>query len=435
MQFVDDPSVLTKDKLKSELLAHNVELPSGNQAKDVYVQLYLKNLTAQNKKHVAAITSDAFSSDEELPPPVVSNRSRSSGKKAPRKTDKIPVELDVTTLTDEDLREELIKHGVHAGPIVASTRQLYEKKLQKLLDGGSAQEAITKTVVTEIKITHNGNSESELYSDKEDDVIVEEPEAEPVPVVEKPVRSRGKTPITTRTRSSQYKTARPEEQSPQPAAKQSRASLPLICYTKIDPVTFSPMRNVSPIKKQESHWSVLEQFGSKPSSGKAVVEKIAASDQTPKVDKKDVLKDLFPNDINSSLGITATCRRPIRGAAGRPVTSRDLLNDENSYFSSKTAQILSNSTSSSYTENRIINRVSSVPTFSPNLLPSTTKLLSAVPPAAPTKVARPGMALWKKMLLLVIAAAFLFFVYQAMETNSINPFSAESSEVVSGSKA
>ncbi|XP_061921617.1 thymopoietin a isoform X5 [Entelurus aequoreus] len=371
MPFVDDPSVLTKDKLKSELLAHNVELPSGNQAKDVYVQLYLKNLTAQNKKHVAAITSDAFSSDEELPPPVVSNRSRSSGKKAPRKTDKVPVELDVTTLTDEDLREELIKHGVHAGPIVASTRKLYEKKLQNLLDGGSAQEAITKIVVTEIQITHNGNSESELYSDNEDDVIVKEPEPEPVPVVEKPVRSRGKTPITTRTRSSQYKT----------------------------------------------------------------VEKIAASDQTPKVDEKDVLKELFPNDINSSLGITATCRRPIRGAAGRSVTSRDLLNDENSYFSSKTAQILSNSTSSSYTENRIINRVSSVPTFSPNLLPSTTKLLSAMPPAAPTKVARPGMALWKKMLLLVIGAAFLFFVYQAMETNSINPFSAESSEVVSGSKA
>ncbi|XP_061816633.1 thymopoietin a isoform X3 [Nerophis lumbriciformis] len=481
MPFVDDPSVFTKDKLKSELLAHNVELPSGNQAKDVYVQLYLKNLTAQNKKHVAAITSDAFSSDEELPPPVVSNRSRSSGKKAPRKTEKVPVELDVTTLTDEDLREELIKHGVHAGPIVASTRQLYEKKLQKLLNGGSAQEGITKIVVTEIQITHNGNSESELYSDKEDDVIVEEPEPEPVPVVEKPVRSRGKTPITTRTRSSQYKTpkALPEEQIPQPAAKQSRASPPWICYTKIDPVTFSPMRNVSPIKKQESHWSVLEQFGSKPSSGKAAVacdppddltyirrpqeitnlmstrslekrscalplsnemlvrqvEKIAASDQTPKVDEKDVLKELFPNDINSSLGFTATCRRPIRGAAGRPVTSRDLLNDENSYFSSKTAQILSNSTSSSYTENRIINRVSSVPTFSPNLLPSTTKLLSAMPPAAPTKVARPGMALWKKMLLLVIGAAFLFFVYQAMETNSINPFSAESSEVVSGSKA
>ncbi|XP_061816634.1 thymopoietin a isoform X4 [Nerophis lumbriciformis] len=415
MPFVDDPSVFTKDKLKSELLAHNVELPSGNQAKDVYVQLYLKNLTAQNKKHVAAITSDAFSSDEELPPPVVSNRSRSSGKKAPRKTEKVPVELDVTTLTDEDLREELIKHGVHAGPIVASTRQLYEKKLQKLLNGGSAQEGITKIVVTEIQITHNGNSESELYSDKEDDVIVEEPEPEPVPVVEKPVRSRGKTPITTRTRSSQYKTQiLLEDLRPVINHQVTLESNRNVCNRLESPARAEPLA--------DSSWPIQ-------------VEKIAASDQTPKVDEKDVLKELFPNDINSSLGFTATCRRPIRGAAGRPVTSRDLLNDENSYFSSKTAQILSNSTSSSYTENRIINRVSSVPTFSPNLLPSTTKLLSAMPPAAPTKVARPGMALWKKMLLLVIGAAFLFFVYQAMETNSINPFSAESSEVVSGSKA
>lgn len=79
-EYLDDPSVLTKDKLKSELLAHNVELPSGNPTKDVYVQLYLKNLTAQNDRHVTATTLDAFSSDEELPPPVVSSRSRSSGR-------------------------------------------------------------------------------------------------------------------------------------------------------------------------------------------------------------------------------------------------------------------------------------------------------------------------------------------------------------------
>ena len=80
-EYLDDPSVLTKDKLKSELLANNVELPSGNPTKDVYVQLYLKNLTVQNNKHVPAATLDAFSSDEELPPPVVvSSRSRSSGR-------------------------------------------------------------------------------------------------------------------------------------------------------------------------------------------------------------------------------------------------------------------------------------------------------------------------------------------------------------------
>lgn len=87
--YLEDPSVLTKDKLKSELLAHNVELPSGNPTKDVFVQLYLEKLTAlnhQDHEHLgvttAAASLDSFSSDEELPPPppIVSNSSRSSGR-------------------------------------------------------------------------------------------------------------------------------------------------------------------------------------------------------------------------------------------------------------------------------------------------------------------------------------------------------------------
>lgn len=79
-EYLDDPSVLTKDELKSQLLAHNIELPSGNLTKDVYVQLYLKNLTTQNNKCVKTATLDSFSSDEELPPSVLSSRSRSSGR-------------------------------------------------------------------------------------------------------------------------------------------------------------------------------------------------------------------------------------------------------------------------------------------------------------------------------------------------------------------
>lgn len=74
--FLEDPSVLTKDRLKSALLANNVALPNGDQRKDVYVQLYLRNLTAQNKK--STDSPDVFSSDEELSAaPVVSNKSRS----------------------------------------------------------------------------------------------------------------------------------------------------------------------------------------------------------------------------------------------------------------------------------------------------------------------------------------------------------------------
>lgn len=76
-EFLEDPSVLTKEKLKGELLANDVPLPSGEQRKDVYVQLYLKNLTVLNKK---TPPQDTFSSDDELPTPVVANRTRSSGR-------------------------------------------------------------------------------------------------------------------------------------------------------------------------------------------------------------------------------------------------------------------------------------------------------------------------------------------------------------------
>ncbi|XP_049616574.1 thymopoietin a isoform X2 [Syngnathus scovelli] len=429
--YMDDPSQLTKDKLKSELMAHNVELPTGNHNKDVYVQLYLENLTAQNKKHVAAATLDAFSSDEELPPPVVSRRSRSSGKKAPKKTDKTqPNELDVTTLTDDYLRDELLKHGVDAGPIVASTRKLYEKKLQKLLDDGPAQATVTKIVVTEIQVNHNGNSESDLYSDKEDDVTAErEPEPvaelEPVPVVERPVMSRGKTPVTTRTRSSEHKTFHHKQVATEMLL--NTALLEEVFGSPDDPqhnrqkkIT-SFLAKCSPVK---THGGVVKQ-----------VEKIAASEQTPKVDKKDILEELFANDVSSPTGITATCRRPIRGAAGRPVIPSDLWNVENSLlFSPKTTKTINNTTSSSYTESRVINRVNSLPNSS-KPLSGTSVLVSAAPSNGLTKVVRPGIALWKKVLLLAIVGAFLFFIYQAMETNTINPFSAAESKVAAGSQA
>ncbi|KAK6319816.1 hypothetical protein J4Q44_G00089230 [Coregonus suidteri] len=135
-EFLEDPSILTKDKLKSELTANNVPLPISDQKKNVYVQLYLKNLTVLNQK---SPSTDMFSSDEELPAPVVSNNSI-SGRKATRKTDKPQSEgVEVTDLTDAGLKDELLKHGVNAGPIVGCTRKLYEKKLQKLLDTAAAE--------------------------------------------------------------------------------------------------------------------------------------------------------------------------------------------------------------------------------------------------------------------------------------------------------
>lgn len=72
-EFLADPSVLTKEKLKSELIANNVSLPGGEQRKDVYVQLYLQHLTARNPP---ALAQPDFSSDEEREPTPLGARGR-----------------------------------------------------------------------------------------------------------------------------------------------------------------------------------------------------------------------------------------------------------------------------------------------------------------------------------------------------------------------
>ncbi|XP_036433616.1 thymopoietin a [Colossoma macropomum] len=372
-EFLADPSVLTKDKLKSALVANNVALPNGEQRKGVYVELYLKNLTSQNKKSggapapTPAPAPDAFSfsSDEELPAPVVSNKSR-SGRKATRKTDRVrPEEIDVTELTNEGLKDQLLKYGVNAGPIVASTRKVYEKKLQKLLDLGPPEAVVPLSEPTRTDNSQNGNTDSDQYSDKEEETPTAvpepepepEPEPDPVPVVERPLRSRGKTPVTARTRSGQHK-----------------------------------------------------------------IEKLSAVEHTPKTAERDVLKELFPNEaLNTPTGISATRRQPIKGAAGRPFS--DAWRDELRPRLTELRQ-----TTSSYTESRSISRASATPLSSAPLssVPlSSVPLSSVLKPAAPPSVqakTRRRLPVWVQLLLLSAVAGFLFFVYQAMETNEISPF-------------
>ncbi|KPP74241.1 Lamina-associated polypeptide 2-like [Scleropages formosus] len=310
--FLEDPSVLTKDKLKSELLANNVALPTGEHKKDVYVQLYLKNLTVQNRRSGGA--PDAFSSDEDLPPPVVTNRSR-SGRKATRKTDKPrPDEVDVSELTDEDLKDQLLKYGISVGPIV-------EEQVE---------------------------AEPEL-----------EPEPEPVPVVEKRVRSRGKTPVSLRAR--RLETNRVEQ-------------------------------------------------------------RLTAGDQTPRVDGKDILKEMFPNEVSTPTGISATCRRPIRGAAGRPLTPSDFWLDEKLLRRTERVE------TTSYEESCSIPRLSA-PRMSAPLSSSSRAAGGTVAPPAGQVCSRRSFPVWVQLVLLSIVAGFLFFVYQAMETNQLNPFGQESASV------
>ncbi|XP_075790018.1 thymopoietin isoform X7 [Pelodiscus sinensis] len=323
-EFLADPSVLTKEKLKSELIANNVSLPGGEQRKDVYVQLYLQHLTARN-----APAAPDFSSDEEREPTPLGPRGRGGGgtpgRKATKKTDKPRLEekddLDVTELSNEDLQEQLVKHGVTPGPIVATTRKLYEKKLQKLKEqvpelGSSTPLSVVSSSAENTK--QNGNNDSDQYSDNEED-----PKVEFRLEKREPLKAKTKTPVT---------------------LKQRR---------------------------------VVEH--------NQVVEKTLAEERRV---ERDILKEMFPYEASTPTGISASCRRPIKGAAGRPIELSDFRMEES--FSSK---------------------------YVPKYVPSA----DLKPEKPPTK--KRSIPMWIKILLFVVVSVFLFVVYQSMETNQGNPFS------------
>nr|XP_005480759.1 thymopoietin isoform X4 [Zonotrichia albicollis] len=322
-EFLADPSVLTKEKLKSELIANNVSLPGGEQRKDVYVQLYLQHLTARNPP---ALAQPDFSSDEEREPTPLGAQSRgaaAAGRKATKKTDKPRPEekdgLDITEMSNEDLQEQLMKYGVNPGPIVATTRKLYEKKLLKLMEQGPDLKApVPLPAISATENTRqNGNNDSDQYSDNEED-----PKTELRLEKREPLKARTKAPV---------------------ALKQKRVV---------------------------EHNQVLER-----------------TTEERRVER-DILKELFPYEVSTPTGISASCRRPIKGAASRPLEHSDFILEE-SY--SKYAQKYGTSTDTK-------------------------------PEKPSIKKERP-VALWIKVLLFVIVSVFMFLVYQSMETNQGNPFS------------
>lgn len=141
----------------------------------------------------------------------------------------------------------------------------------------------------------------------------------------------------------------------------------------------------------------------------ATVEKVSAIDQTPRTVERDVLREIFPTEnLNTPTGISATCRRPIRGAAGRPLVGDTWLDESRL----RLKELRETSFSSTYTETRSVPRVAAVPL---------TASKPAAPPAVKTR-ARRSLPVWVQLVLLSAVAGFLFFVYQAMETNEIGLF-------------
>ncbi|XP_014635615.1 PREDICTED: thymopoietin isoform X3 [Ceratotherium simum simum] len=398
-EFLEDPSVLTKEKLKSELVANNVTLPAGEQRKDVYVQLYLQHLTARNRPPLAAGANSKgppdFSSDEEreLTPVLGSGaagRSRAAvGRKATKKTDRPRLEdkddLDVTELTNEDLLEQLVRYGVNPGPIVGTTRKLYEKKLLKLREQGTESRSSTPlpTISSSAEnARQNGSNDSDRYSDNEEDSKIELK-------LEKrePLKGRAKTPVTLKQRRVEHNQVETSEHFRIDGAiiSESTPIAETIMASSNETLVVNRVtgnfKHAAPILPITEFSDIPRRTPKKPLTRAEVGEKT----EERRVER-DILKEMFPFEASTPTGISASCRRPIKGAAGRPLELRDFRMEES--FSSK---------------------------YVPKYVPS------ADVKSEKTKKGR-SIPMWIKILLFVVVATFLFLVYQAMETNQVNPF-------------
>ncbi|XP_026549932.1 thymopoietin isoform X4 [Notechis scutatus] len=366
-EFLADPSVLTKEKLKNELIANNVSLPGGEQRKDVYVQLYLQHLTTRNVPGVPA--QPDFSSDEEREPTPVTARNRvgssaalAVGRKATKKTDKSRLEqddIDIAELSNEELKEQLLRYGVNPGPIVATTRKLYEKKLLKLKEPSQELSSFIATPAFSSSAENNkqnGNDDSDQFSDNEED-----PKMEFRLEKREPLKSKTKTSLPLK----QRRIAENNQQVVNRVPGNTKHADPILSISD-----FSELPRRTP---------------KKPLMTDEVFEKMSTEDTRL---ERDILKEMFPYEASTPTGISASCRRPIKGAAGRPIEFSDYRLEE---------------------------------TYSSKYIPK--YIASAEVQKEKTTIKKHSIPLWIKFLFFFVVAIFLVFVYQSMEINQGNPFS------------
>ncbi|XP_053260743.1 thymopoietin isoform X12 [Podarcis raffonei] len=371
-EFLADPSVLTKEKLKSELIANNVSLPGGEQRKDVYVQLYLQHLTSRNAPGAQA--QPDFSSEEEQEPSPVVARNRiggdgaaaaatvAVGRKATKKTDKPRPEeqddIDVTDLSNEELKDQLLRYGVNPGPIVATTRKLYEKKLLKLKEQGQEPSSFIPAPIVSSSAENNkqnGNNDSDQYSDNEED-----PKTEFRLEKREPLKGKTKTSVTVRQRK-------------------------IAEHNQVVNRVPGNFKHADPILSISDFSELPRRTPKKPLMSAEVMEKTSTEERRA---DRDILKEMFHYEASTPTGISATCRRPIKGAAGRPIEHSDFRLEE---------------------------------TYSSKYIPKYVATAD-LNPEKPT-IKKRSIPMWIKILLFVLISVFLLLVYQSMETNQGNPFS------------
>ncbi|XP_053096679.1 LEM domain-containing protein 1 isoform X5 [Pangasianodon hypophthalmus] len=285
--FVENPTQFSKQRLKSELISHSVEVPPADSAKQLYLEVYMK--------HVGNKNSADFSSDEE-------EQVQDGNEEEERGEDSDMVDLSL--LTDDQLKCKLLQYGVKAGPIVASTRALYERKLHRMMTQHSQHSV-------------NNKDAAGKYSDSEEEE------------------------------------SGSEQLGPESVSHTDPSVTPSTQLNKSTTnVSFYLTPECSPLQKQTT-------------TIKPAIEAVA-----------DVLMEMFPDTALTPTGITATKRRSIKGAAGRPVQFK-------------------------YPETLL----------SPTTLERREIQQRLVP-------------LWVQIAVFLLVAALLYFIYISMEEPLENPFGA-----------
>lgn len=175
---------LTKDELKSALVTHGVELNLSSAKKDELLELY-DEYVAPNDLKAGEFSSD----DEDLPLKSLKKKTSKSSKAASEKS-AAPKELTeensfivgdikIKDLNDEELIQYLTKDGIDVGPIVDSTRSLYQKKLaivmreQDGVDGGAEENGHTNGTNGKLdKSLEEFSADDEVPEPEEEEVVV-----------------------------------------------------------------------------------------------------------------------------------------------------------------------------------------------------------------------------------------------------------------------
>ncbi|XP_075469872.1 LEM domain-containing protein 1 isoform X3 [Ascaphus truei] len=257
-----NPSQLSKHQLKSLLISHNVPLPRGDPKKQVYLQLYLKHVLTQNKE-----AADFSSEDEDL----LSENDVLSLEVEEETREGM---MDVRSLSNSELKEQLLKRGVRPGPILPSTRSVYERKLQQLLEEGPAQ------------VRENGAGDVDQYSDSEDEGFH----------LQKRVEMKSESPLRAAMNG---------------VSSYSAANIPSSLAAEYN-------QNLATLGDDFSVSKILKQMERRSSAGQASGYH-TGQDGATKPEDPTRLDDFSEPMSLSPLGLSATRRKPIKGAAGRPI--------------------------------------------------------------------------------------------------------------------